>query len=102
MSKYRKKPVVIEAIQWNGGNDQEVLEFCFSDKCWKDGLDSGYVDPGIGFTPAMGTFDIPTLEGVMTVEIGDYIVRGTEGELYPCKPIAFERSHELVEDGETS
>jgi hypothetical protein len=96
MGRYRKKPVVIEAIQNTGGNSNEVLAFCFADERWKEGIDSEYVNgPGIGYTPPLGTFDIPTLEGTMTAQVGDWIIRGVKGELYPCKPDIFEATYEL-------
>lgn len=98
--KFRKKPVVIDAIQWDGSNSDEVLAFMFEDERWKEGIDSAYVGgPGIGYTPPLGTFDIPTLEGTMTAQVGDFIIRGVKGELYPCKPDIFDATYEAVEDG---
>lgn len=98
-SRWRKKPVVvIEAIQWDGHNSGAVLKFCFSDNRWKDGLpDDGDVGgPGIGYTPSFGTLHIPTLEGVMTAQPGDWIIRGVKGELYPCKSDVFDATYEPV------
>lgn len=94
--KYRKKPLVIEAVQWDGRNEQEVMAFIDADDRWMEGVDDGgYVDgPGIGITPAIGTLDIPTLDGVMTAQAGDWICRGIKGELYPCKPDIFEATYE--------
>lgn len=97
-TKYRKKPVVIDAILWSGGNESEVMEFVFADDRWKEGVEDGYVGgPGIGHTPALGTLDIPTLEGMMTAQAGDWIIRGVKGELYPCKPDIFEATYEEVQ-----
>lgn len=96
--RFRKKPVEIEAIQWGGDNIDAVLDFVYADERWKEGIESETVGgPGIGHTPALGTLDIPTLEGTMTGQVGDWIIRGVKGELYPCKPDIFEATYELVE-----
>lgn len=80
--KYRKKPVVIEAIQWNGNNTQEILDFCKGDCVEK----------------AKGAYlYVRTLEGGHIASAGDYIIRGVNGELYPCKPDIFEKTYEVVE-----
>lgn len=94
--RYRKKPVVIEAMRWDGEHFEPVLEFIYADDRWKEGLDDGgYVNgPGIGYTPSLDTIDIPTLEGVMTAQPGDWIIRGVKGEVYPCKPDIFEATYE--------
>ena len=83
--KYRKKPVIIEAIQI-GTNLEEVRNFVgdkgeiyVEDCAWKVG--------------------IHTLEGTMTASRGDFIIRGVEGELYPCKEEIFYKTYELI--GET-
>lgn len=97
--RYRKKPVVVEVIQWTGENADEVMAFAFADTRWQEALDSAEVNgPGIGHTPAIGTLDIPTLEGMMTAQPGDWIIRGVQGELYPCKPDVFAATYEPVED----
>jgi len=90
MAKYRKKPVVIEAFQWTGGPDQ------IEDPPWiVDALRSGVVhmhshETGIRMC-------IKTLEGTMHADIGDFVIRGIKGELYPCKPDIFEATYEKVE-----
>lgn len=92
MRKYRKKPVVIEAIQLkeSGENIGEVYDFC--------GLDTGnFPERGIGIDPSDGKFKITTLEGVMIAELDDYIIKGIKGEFYPCKPDIFEQTYEEVE-----
>lgn len=93
MPKFRKKPVVIEAVQWQGDNIQEVLSIVDFDKL--PDLNDGYIKPGI--SQVLGTLEIPTLEGVMTATSGDWIIRGVEGEVYPCKPSIFETTYEPVE-----
>lgn len=76
--RYRKKPVVIEAMQYDGTFPLAFL---------RD-------DEQIGAGEQPGTLAIRTLEGVMTVQMGDWIIRGVKGELYPCKPDIFEATYE--------
>lgn len=98
MARYRKKPVEVEAFLWNGSDIHDLLAFVGEDDRWKEGIDDGYVGgPGIGHTPALGTLDIPTLEGTITASPGDYIIRGVKGELYPCKPDIFKATYDKVE-----
>jgi hypothetical protein len=91
--RYRKKPVVIDAVRWDGTEEcmKVVLELTDFSKL---PASDEYVNPGLGYTPAMGTIDIPTLEGVMTANPGDWIIRGIKGELYPIKADIFEESYE--------
>jgi hypothetical protein len=95
MTQYRKKPVVIDAIQWTGGNIEDVLPF-FGDMS-KLPNTGGYIKPGIGHIPPAGVLIIPTLEGEMTASAGDWIIKGVKGEFYPCKPDIFEATYEKVE-----
>ena len=95
-SKFRKKPVEIEAMRWDG------TEACMADVLkWVDFAslpDDGHVGGGgLGFCPPLGTLDIPTLEGTMTASPGDWIIRGVAGEFYPCKPDIFDATYEEVE-----
>ena len=60
--------------------------------------DGIHVEPGIGFIPLNGTLDIPTLEGVLVANPGDWIIKGIAGEVYPCKPDIFEATYERVEE----
>lgn len=84
--QFRKKPIVIEAIQWTGkkiivppgpewflkAEQSDVIELA-GDQLW-----------------------IKTLEGPMTAQIGDWIIRGVNGEIYPCKPDIFEKTYESI------
>lgn len=99
MPKFRKKPIVIEAVQWSGreADMNAVLALFDFANLPPDGI---HVKPGIGFTPTLGTLDIPTLEGTMTAQPGDWIIRGVKGEVYPCKPDIFQQSYEPAEDAE--
>ena len=81
MPQYRKKPVVIEAVQWKGSNFVEIDEFI--------------TVPHETF-PSQGIIKIPTLEGVMEATEGDFIIKGIKGEFYPCKPDIFEQTYEQI------
>lgn len=78
---YRKKPVVIEAIEFNGWNFGEINDWMFNIK----GIYPSYFKE---------TMIIKTLEGDMTANVGDYIIKGVKGEFYPCKPDIFEQKYE--------
>lgn len=89
MTKYRKKPVVIEAFKWTGGHDQT------EDPKWiVEAIENGTVD--IKSTTDGLYLYIKTLEGIMEASQGDYIIKGIQGEIYPCKPDIFEQTYELV------
>ena len=100
MSKFRKKPVVIEAVQLRWTTWNEVCEFLgdivsennpgrnvdsSSDTCGEDG-------PFLELT-------LPTLEGEHVARHGDWIIKGVKGEFYPCKPDIFEATYEPVLEG---
>ena len=77
--KYRKKPVEIEARQFTDSRDwMDVVQWCG------------------GALGSDGRLEISTLEGVMKAEIDDWIIRGVQGEFYPCKPDIFEATYEAV------
>lgn len=82
MAKYRKKPVEIEAVQWTGNNINVVDAFVGTGKEYKYENECLY---------------IKTLEGKLKANIGDYIIKGVNGEFYPCKPDIFEKTYEKVE-----
>lgn len=85
--KYRKKPVVIEAIKFEGKLSEWPIEFEQAVKSRlekeKDGMKM--------------IFFIETLEGPYQVKVGDWIIKGVKGEFYPCKPDIFEMTYEKVE-----
>lgn len=86
MQKFVKKPVVIEAIQYDGANITEIETFVR------------------GKLPTIMTSDlgaqlvISTLEGDMKVTKGDYIIKGIKGEFYPCKPDIFKQSYNMIKE----
>lgn len=85
MARFRKKPVVIEAEQWTGHNVAEISVFMYPDAPIYVGKQFSNADQLIG---------IETLEGLMTANVGDWIIRGVKGELYPCKPDIFEATYD--------
>lgn len=86
--KYRKKPVVIEAIQYDG-----------TERSYKE---IKFFQAGIKYLGAEGHYFliIPTLEGDMRAEAGDYIIKGIKNEVYPCKPDIFKATYEPVSEKE--
>jgi len=89
MAKYRKKPVVIEAWDWLGGGFQTDAPRWLRDYKAADGRQVTERQDG--------TLLIPTLEGDHTASIGDWIIRGVKGEVYPCKPDIFDATYDRVE-----
>ena len=85
--KYKKKPVVIEAIQFTGtlNNLEELSNFIDNQD-----LVISYKDP------KCAVIKLQTLEGQMIASLGDYIIKGVQGEFYPCKPDIFEQTYERV------
>lgn len=83
MSMYRKRPIVVEAVQFTGDNCIEIIRFM----------------GGPWTNLALHNTDSPvihTLEGEMTASPGDWIIRGVKGEFYPCKPDVFTQTYEPV------
>lgn len=79
--KYIKKPIPIEAIQWTGDNVKEILDF-MSSNC--------------PIFSSNGEITINTLEGKMNAPLGSYIIKGVDGEFYPCRKEIFETSYAKV------
>ena len=93
MNQYRKKPVVIEAIQWIGNNLSEVLSFTGKHPKWDEWFKDWVSYEA--FVKADGDkFKIMTPEGDMRARVGDWIIKGVKGELYPCKPDIFAATYE--------
>lgn len=97
MAKFRKKPVVIEAIQYTGDNLREVLDFTGKHPCWSEWFDS-FESYQAHVERDRRVFKIFTLEGVMEATPGDWIIRGIHGEHYPCKPDIFAATYEPAEE----
>jgi hypothetical protein len=90
MKKFRKRPVIIEAIQFVD-NVEEIVEWL------NDDLNT---PASFGYDKDKVVIFIETLEGVMTAQTGDWIIKGVNGEFYPCKPDIFEKTYEPVESEE--
>ena len=88
--KYRKKPVVIEAVQLTWNTWGEICEFVGVGRL-EDGKPEGEMEG------EMIRLKIPTLEGLMIAGENDWIIKGVTGEFYPCKPDIFEQTYEPVE-----
>jgi hypothetical protein len=95
MSKYRKKPVVIDAVQFDGSR-RSIDAICR----WAN--DDGIDEPTVAYN-FTGSEDVlkpvvMTLEGDMAIGVGDFVIRGVKGEFYPCKPDIFYATYEPVSD----
>lgn len=86
--KYRKKPVVVEAVQFVD-TEESIL------KLSELGLDPVLIDYADADSPIL---KIETLEGLMIATKGDYIIKGVQGEFYPCKPDVFAKTYEKTEE----
>lgn len=92
MTRFRKKPVVIEAVRWNGHYDRMLFPM------WFNSAMREYSIMNVGEVMIVGdALNIFTLEGVMRANIGDWIICGVKGELYPCKPDIFAATYEAVD-----
>jgi hypothetical protein len=95
--KYRKKPVVIDAVQWTENNPREVFNFLTENTFDMDAMRIFQYPFYIDDSKVEGGLVIKTLEGEHIVSIGDYIIRGIKGEYYPCKEDIFHQTYELYE-----
>jgi len=88
--KFKKKPVIIEAVQYNGHNGHEL-------KNWSGNrvVESPVLEP-TRKNPTGCYLQIDTLEGTHTAIVGDWIIKGVKGEFYPCKPDIFEQTYEMA------
>lgn len=105
--KYRKKPVEVEAVRWEGDiqSSQQLFDLLGGGihkdcKMWiphvpyNDKIDTG----GNPLTDEPYVVKIGTLEGMMTAQVGDWIIKGVKDEVYPCKPDIFDATYEKVTD----
>lgn len=99
MPKFRKKPVIIQAEQLYWENWPTICEFIDVGKLSDSKPEGCYIDAdGRGThqpTDVIGLW-IPTLEGLMLARQGDWIIKGVQGEVYPCKPDIFAETYELI------
>lgn len=87
---YRKKPVVIEAIQYTGNNGNELYIWSSSKV-----IESPICEPTDN-NPSGVYVQVKTLEGIMCGIVNDYIIKGVNGEFYPCKPDIFDKTYDIV------
>lgn len=105
MGRYRKKPVEVEAMLFDGANAQTHTVYQ-----WVEANTLGSFEPmaviegrepypasGVSIDPRDGRMIISTLEGLHWVDRGDYVIQGVKGEFYPCKPDIFEATYEPVD-----
>lgn len=85
--KFRKKPIMVEAVDW-ANTEQEEYPVWLKDA----------INQGDAWFSTLRTLRIQTEEGVMTANSGDYIIQGVGGEIYPCKPDIFTKTYEAVND----
>lgn len=78
--KFRKKPVVIEAMRYDGNNAIEIMAWAKLPEISED---------------LLGGIEIKTLEGTMKAGVGDWVIKGIKGEFYPCKPDIFAATYEM-------
>lgn len=93
--KYKKKPIIIEAIQYNPGTLNPIVEI---EKIiqWMDSLMENASKKYLIYDPDKDKFFIRTLEGDMFLSEGDYIICGINKEFYPCKLAIFEKTYEEI------
>lgn len=108
MPKYRKKPVVIEAMHFGEDMSNAELHAVYQ---WIEQNTEGSFEPmaviegrwappasGVSIDPRDGRMMIATIEGCHWVDLGDYVIRGVKGEFYPCKPDIFRATYEAVSE----
>jgi hypothetical protein len=92
MGRYRKRPVVVDAVRWTGNREQIVAFLLTQERAFnvpdQDTIDASKMNAYI---------EIETLEGAMRADLGDWLIIGVAGECYPCKPDIFEQSYEAVD-----
>lgn len=89
MAKYRKKPVIIDAVQFDGKDNASIIQFI--SECTFGEPPSKFYKIGVN-----GKHYIRTIEGDMLMSDKDFLIRGVNGEFYRCKPDIFEKTYELV------
>mgnify|MGYP006921451942 CR=1 FL=1 len=81
MAKFRKKPTIVEAIQWKGNNLDEVIAFLGTKT----------------YGEFAGSVLVETPKAILTVAVGNWIIKGADGEFHPCSPSDFEMTYEAIE-----
>lgn len=89
--KAKKKPVIVEYVQWTGNNVNEIISFCGPTA-------HDIYQINLANMPVEYSLIIKTLEGNKRVYPGDYIIKGICGDFYPCKPDIFKQIYEMMND----
>lgn len=89
--KARKKPVEVDCIQWTGDNIEEIMSFCGPKA-------HDIYQINLANMPTEYSLIIHTLEGNHRATIGDYIIKGVNGEFYPCKEEIFHKTYDIIEE----
>lgn len=89
--KFRKKPVIIEAVQWNGGDFEFLNDFCGRNWTRADAVD----EQGPDDKENVVVYNTAEKQW-LNLPLGYWLIRGVQGELYPCKPDIFDQTYELV------
>jgi hypothetical protein len=105
MARYRKKPVEIEAMRFDGSPAETHAVYQWVERNTLGSFEpldviegrKPYPESGVSIDPRDGRMIISTLEGLHWVDLGDYVIRGVAGEFYPCKPDIFAATYEAVE-----
>ena len=98
--KYTKKPVIIDALRWNGKNHRWMFVILSHYEVTNEFMSTSGENFYIDHDKIEGGLIIKTLEGEHLASIGDYIIKGVKGEFYPCKPDIFEQTYEELKGGE--
>ena len=98
IKSYRKRPVVIQAVQWVGSNLREVTEFIDGQKVETPTEISRHKWYDYEELIRREGLIIKTLEGQHIATLNDFIIKGVRGEFYPCKPDIFRETYEEVND----
>jgi hypothetical protein len=107
-TRFQKRPLVIEAVQWPGGAEtaSPIIDWILANggiATWNEEYPAWESDDGtLGHGAAPEQILVLTLEGPVSASIGDWIIRGIQGEFYPCKPDIFLATYELVTTDSTA
>lgn len=96
MAKYRKKPVVIDAMRYTRVNISRLMDWI--ETFTNDGKQQISNDSVLEYNPELNEYEVKTLEGNFIMTKGDYLIRGIQGEFYPCKPDIFKATYDLVNE----
>lgn len=94
--KFQKKPIEVEAIQWTGDNLEDVYQFMGEDRKVKEWKGRGRFDGLQQYVRGEGVF-LQTHSGIVKAHVGNWIIKGVDGEYYPCPDAVFKETYEPAE-----